>query len=53
MSYLPILDQPVQFHSSRDPGKCKLTPEQCAYKSQYWVFWYTPLVAVRTSGSDR
>ncbi|POR31272.1 Flavoprotein transmembrane component [Tolypocladium paradoxum] len=40
MWYLPILNQPVQFHSSRDPGTCNLTPEQCAYKSQYWVFWY-------------
>lgn len=38
--YLPILNQPVRFHSSRDPGKCKLTHQQCAYKSSYWVFWY-------------
>lgn len=28
------------LHSSRDPGKCTMTPEQCAYKNQYWVFWY-------------
>jgi hypothetical protein len=28
------------LHSSRDPGECTMTPEQCAYKSRYWVFWY-------------
>ncbi|KAK2592030.1 hypothetical protein QQS21_010263 [Conoideocrella luteorostrata] len=38
--FLPILNQPTQFHSSRDPGKCTLTPKQCAYKNSYWVFWY-------------
>ncbi|KAL0937088.1 ferric reductase transmembrane [Colletotrichum truncatum] len=37
---LPWLDQPVMLHSSRDSGKCSMTPEQCAYKSRYWVFWY-------------
>ena len=37
---LPWLDQPVLLHSSRDPGECSMTPEQCAYKTQYWVFWY-------------
>ncbi|KAJ3486225.1 hypothetical protein NLG97_g6659 [Lecanicillium saksenae] len=38
--YTPLLKQPVRLHSSRDPGTCKLTPERCAYKSRYWVFWY-------------
>lgn len=37
---LPFLTQPVVMHSSRDPGMCMLTPEQCAYKTRYWVFWY-------------
>jgi hypothetical protein len=37
---LPWLTQPVTLHSSRDPGMCMMTPEQCAYKSRYWVFWY-------------
>ncbi|KAG9251872.1 putative ferric reductase transmembrane component [Emericellopsis atlantica] len=37
---LPWLSQPVMLHSSRDPGMCMLTPEQCAYKQRYWVFWY-------------
>ncbi|KAL2821211.1 putative ferric reductase transmembrane component [Aspergillus granulosus] len=37
---LPWLDQPVMLHSDRDPGMCMMTPEQCAYKSRYWVFWY-------------
>ena len=37
---LPWLSQPVTLHSSRDPGMCMLTPEQCAYKQRYWVFWY-------------
>ncbi|KJZ79977.1 hypothetical protein HIM_00691 [Hirsutella minnesotensis 3608] len=36
----PWLDQPVMLHSSRDAGHCMMTPEQCAYKSRYWVFWY-------------
>lgn len=37
---LPWLTQPVMLHSSRDPGMCDMTPEQCAYKQRYWVFWY-------------
>lgn len=37
---LPWLTQPVSLHSSRDPGMCMMTPEQCAYKSRYWVYWY-------------
>lgn len=37
---IPWLDQPVMLHSDRDPGVCTMTPEQCAYKSQYWVNWY-------------
>lgn len=37
---LPFLSQPVVLHSSRDPGMCMMTPEQCAYKQRYWVFWY-------------
>ncbi|KAL2837623.1 ferric reductase like transmembrane component-domain-containing protein [Aspergillus pseudoustus] len=37
---LPWLDEPVMLHSDRDPGMCMMTAEQCAYKSQYWVFWY-------------
>lgn len=37
--YMPLVREPLQLHSSRDPGKCKLTPEQCAYKSRYWVYW--------------
>ncbi|KAK2808659.1 hypothetical protein FQN50_004523 [Emmonsiellopsis sp. PD_5] len=40
MGMLPWLDQPVMLHSSRDPGECTMTPEQCAYKTRYWVFWY-------------
>lgn len=40
MGMLPFLDQPVLLHSDRDPGECTMTPEQCAYKQQYWVFWY-------------
>lgn len=40
MPIVPWLDQPVMLHSSRDPGECTMTPEQCAYKSQYWLFWY-------------
>ncbi|ATY62451.1 ferric reductase transmembrane [Cordyceps militaris] len=38
--YAPILKLPVLLHSSRDPGNCTLTPERCAYKTRYWVFWY-------------
>lgn len=37
---LPWLDQPVLLHSSRDAGMCSMTPEQCALKTSYWVFWY-------------
>lgn len=37
---LPWLTQPVMLHSSRDPGHCMMTPEQCAYKTRYWVYWY-------------
>lgn len=37
---LPWLDQPVLLHSSRDAGKCSMTPDQCALKTGYWVFWY-------------
>ena len=37
---LPWLSQPVQLHSSRHSMACELTPEQCAYKKRYWVFWY-------------
>ncbi|TDZ29640.1 Ferric/cupric reductase transmembrane component 7 [Colletotrichum spinosum] len=37
---LPWLSQPVMLHSNRDPGKCSMTPDQCAYKTSYWVFWY-------------
>ncbi|KAK2786143.1 hypothetical protein FQN53_006905 [Emmonsiellopsis sp. PD_33] len=40
MKMVPWLDQPVMLHSSRDPGECTMTPEQCAYKTRYWVFWY-------------
>ncbi|KAJ5698113.1 hypothetical protein N7462_000118 [Penicillium macrosclerotiorum] len=40
MSMLPWLDQPVMLHSNRDPGECTMTPEQCAFKSRYWVYWY-------------
>lgn len=40
MGMVPFLDQPVMLHSDRDPGECTMTPEQCAYKSQYWVNWY-------------
>lgn len=28
------------LHSSRDAGTCSMTPEQCAFKTGYWVFWY-------------
>ncbi|WQF80708.1 Putative ferric reductase, NAD binding domain, ferric reductase transmembrane component-like protein [Colletotrichum destructivum] len=37
---LPWLTQPVMLHSSRDAGTCSMTPEQCALKTGYWVFWY-------------
>ncbi|KAF4125555.1 reductase [Geosmithia morbida] len=37
---VPWLDQPVMLHSDRDPGTCDMTPEQCAFKKGYWVFWY-------------
>ncbi|KAL0775952.1 hypothetical protein CaCOL14_007239 [Colletotrichum acutatum] len=37
---LPWLSQPVMLHSSRDAGACSMTPEQCAFKTSDWVFWY-------------
>ncbi|KAK3935272.1 ferric reductase [Diplogelasinospora grovesii] len=37
---LPWLTQPVMLHSSRDAGTCTMTPQQCAFKTQHWVFWY-------------
>ncbi|PCH03062.1 Riboflavin synthase-like beta-barrel [Penicillium occitanis (nom. inval.)] len=40
MPMLPWLTLPVMLHSSRDPGECTMTPEQCAYKQRYWVYWY-------------
>jgi hypothetical protein len=40
MGMVPWLDQPVMLHSSRDAGECTMTPEQCALKTSYWVFWY-------------
>ncbi|KAL4874409.1 ferric reductase like transmembrane component-domain-containing protein, partial [Aspergillus karnatakaensis] len=40
MGMVPWLDQPVMLHSDRDPGECTMTPEQCAYKTGYWVNWY-------------
>lgn len=40
MSMVPWLDQPVLLHSSRDASKCKMTAEQCAFKTSYWLFWY-------------
>ncbi|KAJ5179050.1 hypothetical protein N7492_002260 [Penicillium capsulatum] len=40
MSMIPWLDQPVMLHSSRDPGECTMTPEQCTYKLAYWRNWY-------------
>ncbi|RAL13695.1 ferric reductase family protein [Aspergillus homomorphus CBS 101889] len=36
---LPWLDQPVMLHSSR-ADSCKLTTEQCAYRSGHWRYWY-------------
>ncbi|KID88069.1 Flavoprotein transmembrane component [Metarhizium guizhouense ARSEF 977] len=38
--FLPILNNPIQFHSSRNPGACTLKPDQCVLKNSYWVFWY-------------
>ncbi|KAB2574469.1 Ferric reductase transmembrane component 6 [Lasiodiplodia theobromae] len=35
----PWLDTPVMLHSSR-ADTCKLTPEQCAYRSGFWRYWY-------------
>ncbi|KAJ5338217.1 hypothetical protein N7452_004945 [Penicillium brevicompactum] len=40
LKMVPFLDQPVMLHSSRDAGNCTMTPEQCALKTSYWVFWY-------------
>lgn len=39
MSGTPWLDQPVMLHSSR-ADTCKLNPEQCAYRSGHWRYWY-------------
>ena len=36
---LPWLNSPVMLHSSR-MDMCKLTPEQCAYRSGHWRYWY-------------
>ncbi|KAK1764210.1 putative FRE ferric reductase-like transmembrane component [Phialemonium atrogriseum] len=33
------LTLPVMLHSSR-ADTCTLTPEQCAYRSGYWRYWY-------------
>lgn len=35
----PWLDQPVLLHSSR-ADKCKLSPEQCAFRDNRWRYWY-------------
>lgn len=35
----PWLDMPVLLHSSR-ADTCKLTPEQCDYRSGHWRYWY-------------
>ncbi|KAJ4385766.1 hypothetical protein N0V93_010197 [Gnomoniopsis smithogilvyi] len=37
---LPWLMYPLTAYSSRDPGECTLTPEQCAYKSVLFRNWY-------------
>lgn len=37
--FLPILNNPIQFHSSRNPGTCSLKPDQCVLKNSYCVFW--------------
>jgi len=34
----PWLDQPVMLHSSREQT-CNLTPDECAFEHQYWLFW--------------
>ncbi|KAI5917485.1 putative FRE ferric reductase-like transmembrane component [Camillea tinctor] len=39
MDGTPWLDDPVMLHSSR-ADSCKLTPEQCAYRSGHWRYWY-------------
>ncbi|PSS05228.1 ferric reductase NAD binding domain-domain-containing protein [Coniella lustricola] len=31
---------PLMYHSSRDPGECTMTPEQCYYKSRTFRNWY-------------
>jgi hypothetical protein len=36
---LPWLDSPVLIHSSR-ADTCKLTPDQCEYRSGHWRYWY-------------
>ncbi|KAH8690853.1 ferric reductase [Talaromyces proteolyticus] len=38
-SGLPWLDSPVMLHSSR-ADTCKLTPQQCEYRSGHWRYWY-------------
>ncbi|KAL4918668.1 ferric reductase NAD binding domain-containing protein [Aspergillus aurantiobrunneus] len=38
-SGLPWINSPVMLHSSR-ADTCKLTPEQCAYRSGHWRYWY-------------
>lgn len=38
-SGLPWLDTPVMLHSSR-ADTCKMTPEQCVYRSGHWRYWY-------------
>ncbi|PYH83386.1 hypothetical protein BO82DRAFT_431096 [Aspergillus uvarum CBS 121591] len=40
MIMIPWLTSPVALHSNRDAGTCSLTPEQCAFKNSWWVFWY-------------
>ncbi|KAH7305761.1 ferric-chelate reductase [Stachybotrys elegans] len=34
------LTHPVELHSWREAPPCELTPEQCAYQSGYWRWWY-------------
>ncbi|KAL4877339.1 ferric reductase like transmembrane component-domain-containing protein [Aspergillus karnatakaensis] len=36
---LPWLNSPVLLHSSRE-DECSLTPEQCAFRSYRWRYWY-------------
>ncbi|KAI1486033.1 putative FRE ferric reductase-like transmembrane component [Biscogniauxia mediterranea] len=39
MGGTPWLDDPVMLHSSR-ADSCKLTAEQCVYRSGHWRYWY-------------